>query len=404
MFNSKLIKKTSWLFSSYILLMGVGFLYSILKARALTVEEFGMLVFTLTLAGIGNLIFNFGASDAASRLVLKNTEDKNEIIGTVLIISAIIGTCFAASFAGFSFLVDHIFKSNIAHIMLYIAPFMILLPLQETIQETLKGLHKIKSLAIYRAAPTIIALLTVFTLFLIKEIYAITVLTASYTALTIVTLYMVHQLKPKFQNIKQHTKELIKEIKSYGFYIYIARAIDIITYETDKLVLGFFFSTTVIGYYGLAVLFVTPLSYFAKSIGQVKFKGFYTEQGISKKVLNTNRTVLSIGLLTYFIIGNFLFITLFGDKYTPALAIIPILAVAMFFAGLYQPYNQYLASKGQGKALRNIAIGTSTLNILLNFTLIPLFNIMGAAAATVISIIGQYMLHRIYYKKYENRT
>ena len=79
--------------------------------------------------------------------------------------------------------------------------------------------------------------------------------------------------------------------------------------------------------------------------------------------------------------------TFFGEKYWDSTQIIPIIALAYIFHAIYllQLPGVYLLNKSGWIAwIRGIG---ATVNIILNFLLIPEYGIMGAASATCLSLI-----------------
>ena len=79
--------------------------------------------------------------------------------------------------------------------------------------------------------------------------------------------------------------------------------------------------------------------------------------------------------------------TFFGEQFWASTSIVPIIALAFIFHALYllQLPGVYLLEKSGWIAFAR-GIG-ATLNISLNFLLIPIYGIMGAAVATCISYL-----------------
>ncbi|MCX8056982.1 MAG: polysaccharide biosynthesis C-terminal domain-containing protein, partial [Ignavibacteria bacterium] len=90
---------------------------------------------------------------------------------------------------------------------------------------------------------------------------------------------------------------------------------------------------------------------------------------------------------------------LFSKKYSEAIPLILPMVIANFFMGAFQPYNFFLTAKGKGNYILRIATSFSIYTILLNILLIPQYKAMGAAIATLISILLNFLSYHYYYIK-----
>lgn len=79
---------------------------------------------------------------------------------------------------------------------------------------------------------------------------------------------------------------------------------------------------------------------------------------------------------------------LFGGEYLPAVIPLQILAVVYFTLTMMGPNGATLTSYGKTKFLMYATGGAAALNVILNGVLIPSYGIIGAAAATGISLIS----------------
>jgi O-antigen/teichoic acid export membrane protein len=94
--------------------------------------------------------------------------------------------------------------------------------------------------------------------------------------------------------------------------------------------------------------------------------------------------------------------TLFGAEFQDVSTYVIGLSIAFFFQGLYQPFN-FLSAKSQGKAVRNVAVTESIINLIGNFALIPIMGVNGAIATSIfakfIHFVGKVYYYRLYLKK-----
>ena len=90
---------------------------------------------------------------------------------------------------------------------------------------------------------------------------------------------------------------------------------------------------------------------------------------------------------------------IFGSEYGPVSDLLPLVALASLAGGLTQPLNKFLGAHGKGRELRSIALVSSACSLVINFTLIPYFGIMGAGYAAALSMSVILALHFYFYRR-----
>ena len=64
-----------------------------------------------------------------------------------------------------------------------------------------------------------------------------------------------------------------------------------------------------------------------------------------------------------------------------------------------QPYNVFLTARGEGRALRNIAIAMGAVNLVGLLVFVRRYGLLGAAWFAVASMAFNFVLHLYYYRK-----
>lgn len=82
----KILMNTSWLFGGNLLGRFVGFIFSVFVIRYLGPEKYGKLTYVISMVGLGNFITKLGLPGISIREVVKEEGDRNEILGTTLIL------------------------------------------------------------------------------------------------------------------------------------------------------------------------------------------------------------------------------------------------------------------------------------------------------------------------------
>ena len=108
--------------------------------------------------------------------------------------------------------------------------------------------------------------------------------------------------------------------------------------------------------------------------------------------------------IVFAICGKFFLRIFFGMEYVDSYEISTILLIGVFCMSFYKIIGQLLISDGKSKHYFLILLFGAIINVIINIVLIPNYNILGAAFASVFSyaIIG--LIFLIYYiKKYNTK-
>jgi O-antigen/teichoic acid export membrane protein len=164
----------------------------------------------------------------------------------------------------------------------------------------------------------------------------------------------------------------------------------------DSMSLGYFKDIITVGIYNAAVPFAMLLNFAAEIFMQLFFplitreysRGNIklireTSKQIGKWVFMINLPVIIVMIIFPGTIINFFF----GPSYITAENPLRILAIGIFFSGLFMVSDNLIAIIGKSKLNLLNVIFASLINILLNIILIPKFGMDGAAYSTLIAMI-----------------
>ena len=402
--KSKPAKQTSMLYGSQIIVLFLGIFTGVINTRFLGPIDYGILAFILALIAFISLFFEFGFFSAGARLLaLANTEkEERSLIGGLLIITIGIALSFSLSVFIFSFFVDSIFKTEIGGILRIISILVSIYPFQYMLHQVCQGANRIGKMSAYNLMPTtwyLIGALIIITFFKLTVFIA---LLLSLSGVIFATVLVISSLKPNFYDLKQNIALLWKETKEYGFHVYLGRVADVSTYQLDKIFISYFVNTTWVGFYSLAMVLTSPMAMLSRSLSISLFKDFAQAERIPKKVIYYNFLWLLSCVIGLTVLGKYIIIFLFSDRYISSVPLIFPLTLAGFFQGMYQPYNMFLGAKRMGKWLKKMSIYMAICNFFGNLILIPIWGAMGAAIASVIGTFVYFSLNIMYYEKYKS--
>ena len=402
---SRTAKQTVILYSSQILLILLGIVMSSLNTRILGPKGYGVLAFFGTVTGFSVLFFRFGLFSAGGLLLAQETEEYKEkkLIGALMLIGLGVGLIFSLFIFASSFFIDRTFHTNVDHILRILSPLVVVMPFQLLIPQIGRGTNKIAHLALFNILPKVLyigGLLTM--LFYFLHVNVAMLITLNLIATIIAVAVIIYSFRPSFQNLRFNFRRIWKKEKEYGIHLYWGQIADQSTYKLDGIFISYFVNTTQLGFYSLANALASPLAMLSQSLSTSMFKGFASKERIPRRIIQLNFLWLLAGVIGLVVLGRYIVVWLFTDKFLPVVPLILPLALAGFFRGMYQPYNMFLVARGFGKAAY-VAVVVAPINIAGNLLLIPKYGAMGAAIASAVSMAAQYLWFIFFYYRIAKR-
>lgn len=233
--------------------------------------------------------------------------------------------------------------------------------------------------------------------FISKSIWALVIGSLVSTVLQLVGSYW---LMPNSLNHFAWEKESVKELFSFGQWIFLSTAITFFAEQADRLIFGKLVPLETLGIYGVAMTFADlPRSVTLALNGKVIFPALariadLPRQEIRAK-LNRNRKpmliLLAVGLAFLISFGDFLVKLLYDKRYTDAAWMLPLLALGIWPRLLCNTNDPALMAIGKpqyvtaGNFSRFIC---TAVGVLIGF---QLFKVPGAIAAVALNDLVYYL-------------
>ncbi|MBO0323358.1 oligosaccharide flippase family protein [Muricauda sp. CAU 1633] len=207
----------------------------------------------------------------------------------------------------------------------------------------------------------------------------------------IIKIYAYTLRFPKFDF---HLPHNTKEILSYSFLIILGGSAALILLEIDKVMLNQFVDIENVAYYGVAVYIATVIIVPSRAMHQITYP-LTAEQlnsgdhsGMEKLYQKTSLTLfIASGILFVLIILNLndLYLLL-PEAYRSGYTIVFLVGLAKVFDSLLGNNNSILYNSQYYKTVLVFGVCLAALTILLNYLLIPVLGLEGAALASFVSI------------------
>lgn len=202
------------------------------------------------------------------------------------------------------------------------------------------------------------------------------------------------------------SKKVIKKILKQSVPFGIAAVSYMVYMRMDTVMIDYFLTKEDVGIYSLAVqaltfatLVLAPIQVIAfpklKEMYKINHPHYY-----NKHIQFTSFGVL-LFLLGFMIIASLMNYLIYWNyqDFSESLTIIFILFFSGLFTAVSVTRSSYITFEGLGNYLLYSQIIALFINLLLNFTLIPIYGIIGAAISTLVSQLCGLILSNLFFKK-----
>ncbi|OUV69925.1 MAG: hypothetical protein CBC83_08935 [Flavobacteriales bacterium TMED123] len=382
----KEVSNTLSLFSTQILVLIIGLGIKSIQTNALPPKEYGLLALFGTISSVVVLFFHY-ASFSSLKVLLANNEDEKkekEFFGLGILIATILGILFSVAIFGFSFFIDDLLGVKIGNLLMLLSPFCFVLPFQFFISEITIGANKLKSLAIFHLFSKVLFFVSLFAIWRFSELDVQLIILLNLLSWMISTLVILSALKPSFNGVQKNMQLVKAKNKSFGYAYYFGAIVNQSTFKLDELFITYFVNITQLGFYTLASVICSPMTFFSRAFVNSIFKKFAVKDRIPLRVFIYNTLWLSFCVFFLYLFSDLIVSILFGDDYMQASDFIVPLSIAFLFQGMYAPFS-FLSVKSKGKELRNVAYLEAFINVLGNVILVPTIGVLGAIYASIFS-------------------
>jgi O-antigen/teichoic acid export membrane protein len=250
-----------------------------------------------------------------------------------------------------------------------------------------------KSFAFYTMAGRFVFLLLFVLLIAHDEaLFVVKAHLISVICLSVVSLIQAIIVLKKFTLKTTHnTRVFVKE----SLPMMLSSSILVLMSWMDTFVMGFFTDEGEVGVYNIAVK-ITTLSVFSlqaiNSILAPKIAKYYAEgnEETYLKLIKFSTKInffITLFVVSVLVIFSSFFLNLFGEGFLSGVSVLLILCIGQLINSLSGSVGVIMQMIGEQKVYQNLIISALVINLVLTFLLTPLYGGIGAATATVVSMI-----------------
>lgn len=365
-------------------------------ARFRSLTEFGTYSQMLLAINLFVSVFSLGLPYCLNYFLARaeTKKERNTFLSTYYLINTIIGAFIGIVLMLAIPLIEKYFQNyDISNYWIFLAFFPLTMVITQSVENLLVVHKRSKQLAVYKIVHSFSV---VFLITLVKIL--------GWSFSTYVHLYLCSEacfmiavylfaIKLDGMFVFKINKQTLKSIVVFAVPLGLSIAAGTLKAETDKLVIGLFYSTEEYAVYANAAKEL-PLTFIATSITAVLLpmitKMLKNHDEPSAVSLWKETTTISFLINAFFAFGLFFFSKdamtfLYSEKYISGATVFGIYSLVMLFRSTY--FGMILQSCGKTKVILQASVSSLIINLILNFLLCKTIGFTGPAIATIISMI-----------------
>ncbi|MEC4819944.1 MAG: oligosaccharide flippase family protein, partial [Scytonema sp. PMC 1069.18] len=340
------IRGAVWTIAGFGAIQILRFVNNLILTRLLVPEYFGLMALVITFRVALELFSDVGLGQ---NIVNSKRGDEPSFLNTAWTIQVIRGFAIFILCIPLSFPIANFYNDQR---LLWLVPIVLLSSALDGFSSTsIHTLHRRMELgkyAIYEVMLQTSYLCTlIFLVWLYPTIWTLAIGTVILIVYKVVSSYW---LIPGYSNRFEWDKDAVKEILSFGKWMFVSSALMFVADQVDRLVLAKIFSFQILGVYTVAYTLASIPKEIVRQLSHrvifptISQKADLPRSSLREKILRQRRLILigfAIALAVLVTIGDLFVATLYDQRYSAATWMMPILCVGLWFSILF--YSMYPA-------------------------------------------------------------
>jgi polysaccharide biosynthesis protein len=390
--KNKIFKNASWIIACKIVQAVLNLIVTMLSARYLGPSGYGLINYAASVVAFATPIMQLGLNSVLVQEIVNAPEKEGEALGTSLIMSFCTSFLTIAGVVSFVAIANHGEKETIIVCALY--SILLIFQSLELIQYWFQAKLKSKYPSIVMlVAYVVMSAYKIFLLVTGKNIYWFALSQAIDFLIISVLLLIIYQ-KIGTQKLTI-SWERAKSIFSKSKYYIVSSLMVTIFAQTDRIMLKLMIGDEATGYYSAAVACAGMTGFIFSAIIDSARPSIFESKNCNIESFEKNVSRL-YSVVIYFALLQCVFITilakpivhiLYGKEYEPSINALRLIVWYTTFSYIGSVRNIWILAEGKQKVLWILNLSGALLNVVLNYFLIPILGIMGAALASLITQI-----------------
>ena len=384
----------------------IAFFFSIILARLLQPHNFGLYSFCVVVASFFILFTDFGMNSTMVRFVsnymgkgkykkastLIKLIFKYKIILTI--VTGVLISIFSNQIATFIFN-----KPEAGFVVFFSGLLLIVNSLSNFFYFLFYGIKNFIAASVVQVLQNALKFIFVIALVVMGMgiTGAMTGLIISYLVVVVISSIIIYK-KYNFIISEQKVELDSRILLTFTFWVFLGTTIGMIYGLIDQLMISNMLTIENVGFYRIALTWMSSITTLVPITAFVLYP--YFSGGTGKKQLNlmffnslryTSIFIFPLAFLLSAYSGPFI-LFLYKEPFLPAASALSILAFASVFSLLYGIVGSYFSGIKRPDITAKILSFTIILNVIMNYFLIQIYGISGAATATFISSLINFII------------
>jgi polysaccharide transporter, PST family len=395
----KIIQNMSWLFASKVLRILISLLVSTWIARYLQPDRFGTLQYALAFCSFFTPLSTTQMGPVVTRDLVRSPASGPQLLGTAVTLQLIGGVVAASLAIGCSliFAADDPLVSVLVAVLSLKFIFNSLQPIENWFEAKVEAKFSVLASSFAFVTVTTLEIMLILSQAPVLAFAAVTVLETMLLAVGLILYYQkdgqsLLQWRTNWPSLKQLFRE--------SFPLLLSSTACVLYLNVDRVMLGNMIGKTEVGIYSSAATIAAALNFLplviCSSLYPAIIKSKKRGEGIYQARLQQFYDLISgLGyglILILFPCAGWIITTLYGNAYSDAIPILGIYIWSCLFSFIGLAQTKWTVNEGLQTFNLYARLAGLVSNVLLNLVLIPAYQGLGAAVATVISYaIGGYL-------------
>jgi O-antigen/teichoic acid export membrane protein len=401
--KKKAISGLIWTFSQQFSVQLINFIVSVILARILTPEEFGLIGILAVFISIGNILIDGGLTSSLIRTSNPDQKDYStvfliNVVGSILLYIILF---YAAPF------IAAFFKKEILAVIVRVYGISIIIRAFVAVQTTRLTKQMDFKIQMTMQIPSVIGggVLGIALAYMGYGVWSLVWMNLFQSFLFTIQHWVFTKWRPNLY----FNKERFKNHFSFGYKLTLAGLLETIFQNLYNLIIGKYFSPAQVGYYTRAQsVRQFPIQNISEALNKVTYPMFSTIQDdneklkqVYKKLLKQVMFWLTPSMIILIILGEPLFRFLFTEKWLPATPYFQLLCIS----GITYPLHSYnlniLKVKGRSDLFFKLEIIKKSYTAIGIFLAIP-YGIHGLLYFQIASSFAAFYINSFYSGKMIN--
>lgn len=392
MIKNKVVKNATWIIACKIIQAVLGAIVTALSTRFLQPSGYGLISYAASIVAFATPIMQLGLNGIIVQELVNHPDEEGQTMGTTL------GMTFFSSLFCIVGVVVFVSVANVGktETIIVCALYSVMLLFQAGEMLTYWFQAKLKSKytsIVMLIAYFVVSAYKIILLVLKGSIYLFSLSTAFDFMIIAISLFIIYKKvgggKLSFSFAKA------KKMFSKSKYYILSNLMIIIFAQTDKIMLGHMLGIESTGFYSAAVTCATMTSFvFAAIIDSARPRIFENKKldndKYHKNLIQLFSIIIYLSLIQCIVMTIFApyVIAIFGgEAYKPSIDALRIVVWYTTFSYMGSVRNIWLLAEEKYKYVFAINVSGAIMNVILNIVFIPMWGILGAAFASLVTQI-----------------